>query len=627
MASGKLYVSILCFATILASFGCSHGLVKAPEADELRSRNTEKPEDFLNNESPEDLVKKASKKLDKLTSDALKNSAGTVQFLASDLYIKASDSSIRGDSHMAAFLFKYVQKLRPKDNYVKKRYAIELIRTGDLAPSVKILSELYNGTGTKDESIGLILGGVYTAQKEFSKAQIVYKSILENNQKSEEACVFLAKAHIRNNKYKSARAQLSRCEKRMPKKAIFSYYKGKMAIEKGAKKVARRDFKKVLKIDPSYYQGAIGLGLLLEEKENYKGAAAVYKKFLQKSPTNYSVLTRMVQILFVLGDYKVIIPYAETLLSIDPSDLNLKVRLGILYTDANRYRDAKGVFKEILKAVPNSDKVLYYLGALYQQTKKASEAINYFKRIPASSNLFHDSSVQTAQILNNLALSDAGNGLSKGEKKLVAFIGDTGRSHEGLRIELNIILAGFYEARLEFVKALKVVESVAKTKGFNEGHEYYLASLMEKTGDYKGARKIVLAMLGKNSENAHALNFLGYSYLEKNENMDLAYKYISKALRLKPNDGFIRDSMGWYYYKVGELEKAYVEIKKAWELVKTDTVIARHLAIVLRDLKKYSLAKKYLMEALKYCKKDSEKEKVLRDLESLEQIRVPASAK
>ena len=109
--------------------------------------------------------------------------------------------------------------------------------------------------------------------------------------------------------------------------------------------------------------------------------------------------------------------------------------------------------------------------------------------------------------------------------------------------------------------------------------------------------------------------------------MKLAFDYISKALKLRPNDGFIRDSMGWYYYKTGDLKKALVEIKKAWELVKSDTVIARHLAIVYQDLKKYNLAKKYLVEALKYCKQEEERKKVLKAIENLEQLRLPASGK
>ena len=69
------------------------------------------------------------------------------------------------------------------------------------------------------------------------------------------------------------------------------------------------------------------------------------------------------------------------------------------------------------------------------------------------------------------------------------------------------------------------------------------------------------------------MNFLGYSLLEQNKDLDLALSYIKKAVELKPEDGFIRDSLGWYYYKTGNLELALVEIKKAWDAVKTDVVI------------------------------------------------------
>ena len=617
---------ILCSLTIFAFYGCGHQALNIAKKSNYDVASVEGLDKINNEVSSQDLIDKAVKKLDKLTEQALAKDPGTIDFLASDLYIKAADSSIRGDAYTAAFLFKYVVKLKPNDDYVKKRYAIELIRTEKLEESAILLNEIFK-KNKNDESVGLILGGVFTAQKKYKKAQNIYSEIIKHNPKSEEGCVFLAKAHIRNNLYFKARRQLNVCEKKMPKAAIFSYYKGKMALERGDKKTARTDFLKVLKIDSAYYQGALGLGLLLEEKENYKGAAAVYRKFLKQHPNNYSVLTRMVQILFVLAEHEEIIPYAETLSSLDPSDLDLKVRLGILYTDAKKYAEAKEIFKSLLKAVPNSDKVLYYLGALHQQTNDFLAAINFFNKVPPSSALFHDSNIQIAQILNRLAMRDNEMGQQSGEDKLVSFVAEKGKIQRQLNIELNIILGGFYESRLDFSKALAAVGSVAGLKGFNEGHQYYFASLMEKNGDYKGARTIVFKMLQENPDNAHALNFLGYSYLEKNEKLPLAYKYISKAVGLKPNDGFIRDSMGWYYYKIGELEKALVETKKAWKLVKSDPVIARHLAIIYRDLNKHGMAKKYLVEALKHCKQESEKKEVLKALQELDQRRIPASAK
>ena len=71
-----------------------------------------------------------------------------------------------------------------------------------------------------------------------------------------------------------------------------------------------------------------------------------------------------------------------------------------------------------------------------------------------------------------------------------------------------------------------------------------MASLHEKAKDYDKAEKIIREILAKNPNNAIALNYLGYSLLERNGSLNLAYKYIKKAIELRPGDAHIRDSSG-----------------------------------------------------------------------------------
>ena len=59
--------------------------------------------------------------------------------------------------------------------------------------------------------------------------------------------------------------------------------------------------------------------------------------------------------------------------------------------------------------------------------------------------------------------------------------------------------------------------------------------------------------------------------------MDEAKELISKAVKLKPNDGYFVDSLGWAYYRMGEYEKAVIELEKAVGLVPNDPIINDHL--------------------------------------------------
>ena len=106
------------------------------------------------------------------------------------------------------------------------------------------------------------------------------------------------------------------------------------------------------------------------------------------------------------------------------------------------------------------------------------------------------------------------------------------------------------------------LDELKSIEGFSEGHEYYRASLYEKNKSLI-RRNIIERMIEKNPKNPHALNFLGYSMLERNEDLDKAYMLIKRAVELKPDDGFIKDSLGWYYYKVGKL----ISMKSSVEVV------------------------------------------------------------
>lgn len=583
-----------------------------------KSAKIEKAETPVSNIDPGEALKQASEKLDKLAEEAKKSGPAAVKYLATDLYLKATDASIRGDAQTAVFLYKHVYNLVPEDIYIKKKYAVELIRVGDLEASEPLLKGVYKSE--KDENVGLILGGVYTALDKTKDARFTYRSVMKDHPKSEEACVFLSKSYALSKEKKKAYQLLDRCEAKMKGKSIFSYFKGKMAVDEGNKKAAMRYFKHSLKVDKNYHQAVIAIGLLHEEKEQYEKAIKVYEKYLKTEPENYPVLSRLVQILFATGKYDKVVSYAEKLSSLDQADLNLKVRLGILYTDKKRFSDAIGVFKEILEAVPGSDKILYYLGSLYQQIDKFHDAIGYFSKIESASTLFHDSHVQIAQMLQAMAQEKP-----EEEPKFVSFITEQSKVNEKLKLELGVMLTGYWEGKSKYEKAIGTLDDLKSIEGFTEGHEYYLASLYEKNKEFNVARDIIEKMIEKNPENPHALNFLGYSMLERNEDLDRAYTLIKKAVELKPDDGFIRDSLGWYYYKVGKLDLALKEIKKAWELVKDDVVITKHLAIIYKEMEKYDQAKKYYMEALKHCKLESEKQDVLKELQDLENVRLPAS--
>jgi len=477
--------------------------------------------------------------------------------------------------------------------------------------------------------VGLILAGVYAALEKPLLAKDTYQKIINTSPDAEEACLFLAKSYAGEKKYNEAHALLAKCEKKSKDDPVYSFYRGKIEFERGKKAEAKKFFEKSLKMDGTYAQAALALGAFYEEKEDFKSAVKVYKNFLatEENATSVPVLSRLVTVLFSMEDNAEVIPYAETLSSLDASDLNLKVRLGLLYSDAGRYEEATNLFQEVLVAVPESDKVIYYLGALNQQTNHYAEAIGYFKKIPSSSALYGDAGVQVAQMMATLARDEYSQQKKSGNAfdKFITFTNDRIKEHDESTVEFKMIQASFFEDTLQYNEAINTMAAVKAHKGFTDSHSYYLASLMEKAGQYLEARKLVQVIIDKDPNNAHALNFLGYSYLEKNEKLDVAFEYISKAVKLRPEDGYIRDSLAWYFYSTGKYKEALAEAKKAVELVKSDAIITKHLGMIYQRLNNPEKAKEYLTQSLQQTQAQHEKEDVLKLLTDIEKTRLPAS--
>lgn len=618
------FKTLLIFGAVLMTSCSSFKEKDESAADKMIKSEVQDLGERVSKENEQKLVEAfriLDERMKSMVATAQKEGPEAIEYLASDLFLKANDSSMRGDSHTAAYLYKQLLKLKPNDQFLKKKYGIELIRMGNLAEAQMVLSDLLKETNFKEETLGLVLGGVYTALNDTTLAKETYQKVLAKHPSSEEACIFLAKSYSVSMEYKKAHGLIRKCAKKSDA-AIFHYYRAKIFLKEGKEKTAIKYLKKALKSDKTYFQAAMAHGLIKEEKEDLDGAVEVYEKFLKDNPRNFTVLSRLVQVLFSQEDFEKVLPYAETLSSLDHSDLNLRVRLGILYTDAQKYDKAIGVFKEILAAVPKSDKVLYYLGSLYQKTKKPELAIQSFGKIEEDSSLYVDSSMQIARLLQLLVQDDQ----EKWSGEFQNYLSERGNKVEALKVEFQMMLATYFEGQKKYKRAISSIEEVRHTGDYSEGHEYYLASLYEKIKDFDKARGIVQTILDKNPENAHALNFLGYSLLENGEDLNRAYELIQKAVKLEPNDGYIRDSLGWYYYKTGNLDKALSEVKKAFELVNSDVVIAKHLAIIYKEMKKYEKAKRYFVEALKNCKFESERQDVIEALDGLQDLRMPASS-
>jgi len=121
--------------------------------------------------------------------------------------------------------------------------------------------------------------------------------------------------------------------------------------------------------------------------------------------------------------------------------------------------------------------------------------------------------------------------------------------------------------------------------GLDDAEAWFeLGAIRELRGDVDGARDAFLRVLEHEPDNASAMNYIGYMYADRGIRLTESRRLIERACALEPDNGYFVDSLGWVYFRLGETERARVELERASDLSRDDPVIFEHLGDVLRQL-------------------------------------------
>ena len=108
----------------------------------------------------------------------------------------------------------------------------------------------------------------------------------------------------------------------------------------------------------------------------------------------------------------------------------------------------------------------------------------------------------------------------------------------------------------------------------------------EKLGKWEKAEKDLTESLKIKPDQAHVMNYLAYSWIDKGINLDKGLEILIKANSIREEDGYIIDSLGWAYYAKKDYAKAEKFLQRAVELLPRDPIINDHYADNLWMLKK-----------------------------------------
>lgn len=129
----------------------------------------------------------------------------------------------------------------------------------------------------------------------------------------------------------------------------------------------------------------------------------------------------------------------------------------------------------------------------------------------------------------------------------------------------------------DFPTAVRIAREAARRYPESTEVQFRLASSLERGGSPAEAEKIFLKLLDAKPNDAAALNYLGYMWADRGENLERARTLLEKAVAREPRNGAYRDSLGWADFRLGNFTAAEKNLMEAQRREPDDATIEEHL--------------------------------------------------
>lgn len=299
--------------------------------------------------------------------------------------------------------------------------------------------------------------------------------------------------------------------------------------------------------------------------------------------------------------------------------INVAQRLMDLYTDKDRYDDVMKIAGEILQIDPNNSHVRRSLGFANYKRGDFLAALNEFhvalRQDPGDTySAFYLARIYLEQGEYDRSLKEIDGALKinpdfielwiylgfvaveKKDYALAEYAFTEAAYRGGDLSQIYYLLGAVMETKEMDTDAYFYYKKALQGNPRNTAALQALASLASRIGRDDETFEIFRKILEIDTLNAVALNYVGYTYAERNDSLDYALQLIDRALEIDVDNGYYIDSRGWVFYKMGRYEEALLELEKASEIVE-DAVILEHLGDVYMQLENRDAAREAYQRA------------------------------
>jgi tetratricopeptide (TPR) repeat protein len=468
-----------------------------------------------------------------------------------------------------------------------------------------------------DGDLRLFLGTLHRFRRDSAAADLVLRDPA-GDPISEEAALLLYNVHAESGHFGEAQEVAEWLVDRQPDslEAVFALAQvlQRSGDAAGAEAALRRALEHHGDDLSIYHQ----IAALRREEHDREGEVAIYREVLLLHPDHRQTLARLAEALDDVGETEEAVEVLERM-EREHDDLVATMRLGYFDLRDGHYDEAAQRFERVLAQDPRQYEISYLLGVVHRRRGHDDEAIAVFESIPPGNSKYVDARTQIAGIHER-----------RGEYREALEQVLAAREHQTAR-PLDLYVASLRAKTGDFAGAVAFLEALLEQSPGDPEVLYNLGVLYGEQGEQQQALAYMRQVLDHNPDHAGALNYIGYTWAEQGERLDEAEEMVQRALQIRPDDGFITDSLGWIYYMRARpliergdlvagrelLQRSLLELHKAAEMTGGDPVISEHLGDVYLLLEDKQRALENYEEALAHEPRQHEQPDLLGKTESL----------
>src|SRR6266568_4951686 len=482
---------------------------------------------------------------------------------ASGSWLAARHASVERDAASAAAFYRSALRTDPKNNEILDRAFISSLADGDIDEAVKLADRIL--AVDKSNRVARLVVGVRDIKlKKYAAAQLNIKQSIRGPITDLVATLLSGWASYGAGDTKTAITNIDKLTgpEWYP---IFKDLHAGMILELANKeKDAGSRFERAYKLDDSMLRVSDEYARWLSRNKDGAAAAGIYEAFDKKLPRHPLVQEG-------LRDTKAGKKLPPLVDSAQAGAAEALYGIGATLTRRGGEDLALVYLQLALYLQPNHALALLSLADLYESVKKPAMAIKVYERVPASSPLKRNAQIQLATDL------DAADRSEEAIKILKSVTAEDSKDLEAIMALGNIERGRkkFADCAQTYSQGIDVLPP--NNDKANSVYYYYRGICEERAKQWTKAEADMRKALELQPEQPNVLNYLGYSWIDQGVNLDEGMKMIKRAAEQRPDDGYIVDSLGWAYYRIGNYEDAVKNLERAIDLKPEDPTINDHL--------------------------------------------------